>query len=124
MSIINPSIGIVLTSSTAFSTSLAVLITSEYNKNLKIGYSKLNDWINVITNLYEKNLKQSMIDEKIAEKEALDLKMIYNHYLDKTKETLKNTQFKVKDKLGDVISKNSVSPEQITILNKFLAQTI
>ena len=35
---------------------------------------KLSDWINVITLLYEKTLKQSMIVEKINQKEAEELK--------------------------------------------------
>ena len=35
---------------------------------------------------------------------------------------MKNTQFKVEDIFGDVISKNSISPEQITKLNNFLAK--
>ena len=54
MSLVNPSIGIVLTSSTALSTSLAILITKEYISKLKIRYTKLRDWINFITILYEK----------------------------------------------------------------------
>ena len=35
---------------------------------------------------------------------------------------MKNTQFKVEDVFGDVISKDSISPEQITKLNTFLAK--
>ena len=35
---------------------------------------------------------------------------------------MKNTQFKVEDVFGDVISKDSISPEQITKLNYFLAK--
>ena len=65
MSLINPSTGIVLTSSTALLTSLAILITKEYNSNLKLRYTKVRDWINFITILYEKTLIQSMIDKKI-----------------------------------------------------------
>ena len=63
-----------------------------------------------------------MIDREIAEKEALELKKIYNHYIDKRSEIMKNTQFKVEDVFGDVISKDSISPEQITKLNNFLAK--
>ena len=85
MSLINPSIGIVLTSSTALLTSLAILITNEYISKLKLRYTKLRDWIKFITILYEKTLTQSMIDKKIDEKEALELKKIYNHYIDKKK---------------------------------------
>ena len=35
---------------------------------------------------------------------------------------MKNTQFKVEDVFGDVMSKDSISPEQITKLNNFLAK--
>ena len=55
MSLINPSIGIVLTSSTALLTSLAILIRNEYISKLKLRYRKLRDWINFITILYEKH---------------------------------------------------------------------
>ena len=105
-------------------TSFAVLITNEYFSKLKIRYTKLKDWINVITLLYEKTLKQSMVDKKIDEKEAQELKKIYNHYLDKRSEILRNTSFKVEDKFGDVISKDSISSEQITKLNHFLAKIL
>ena len=61
---INPSIGVVLTSSSALLTSIAILITNEYISKLKIRYTKLRDWINVITLLFEKTLKESLIDKK------------------------------------------------------------
>ena len=83
MSLLNPSIGIVLTSSTALLTSNAILITNEYSSKLKIRYTKLRDWINVMTLLYEKTFKESMTDEKIDGKESEQLKQIYNHYIDK-----------------------------------------
>ena len=60
-----------------------------------------------------------MIDKKIDEKEALELKKIYNHYLDKRKQIMDSTKYKVEDISGDVISKDSISPEQITKLNNF-----
>ena len=63
-----------------------------------------------------------MIDKKIDEKEALELKKIYNHYLDKRKEIMDSTKFKVEDIFGDIVSKDSISPEQITKLNNFLAK--
>ena len=76
MSLINPSIGVVLTSSTALITSIAILLMNEYISKLKIRSTKLRDWINVITLLYEKTLKESMIDKKIDQKEAEQLKQI------------------------------------------------
>ena len=68
MVLINSGAGIVISSSTALLTSIAILITNEYISKLKIRYTKLRDWINVITLLYEKTLEQSMIDKKIDEK--------------------------------------------------------
>ena len=122
MSMINPGAGIIISSSTALLTSIAILITNEYISKLKIRYTKLRDWINVITLLYEKTLKESMIDKKINEKEAEQLKQIYNHYVDKKSEIMKNTSFKVEDIFNDVINKDTISTEQITKLNNFLAK--
>ena len=60
-----------------------------------------------------------MIDEKIDEKECKELKKIYIHYLDKTKENMEITQFKDEDAFGYTISKDSIAPEQITKLMIF-----
>ena len=70
MSLINPSIGMVLTSSTALLTIIAILITNEFISKLKIRYTKLGDWINVITLLYAKALKTCMVDEKNRSKRS------------------------------------------------------
>ena len=121
-SLINPSIGIPIASCSALLTSIAILIANEYISKLKIRYTKLCDCINVISLLYEKTLKQSMIDKKIDEKEAEQLKQIYNHYVDKKSEIMKNTQFKVEGIFTDVISKDTISTEQITKLNIFFSQ--
>ena len=48
MGLINPGAGIIISSSTALLTSIAILITNEYISKLKIRYTKLRDWINVI----------------------------------------------------------------------------
>ena len=122
MALINPGAGIVISSSTALLASIAILITNEYISKLKIRYTKLRDWINVITLLYEKTLKESTIDKKIDQKEADQLKQICNHYVDKKSEIMKNTQFKVEDIFNEVINKDSISTEQITKLNNFLAK--
>ena len=63
-----------------------------------------------------------MIDEKIDQKEAEEMKKIYNQHNNKRSEFMKNTQFKVEDVFGDAISKDSVSLEQITKFNRFLAK--
>ena len=122
MGLLNPSAGIIISSSTALLTSIAILITNEYISKLKVRNTKLRDWINVITLLYEKTLKQSMVDKKTDEKEAQELKKVYNHYIDKRSEIMKNTSFKVEDVFGDVISKDKFSQEQLTKLNNFLAK--
>ena len=46
-----------------------------------------------------------MIDKRINEKESEQLKQIYDHYIDRRKDIMKNTQFKVEDVFGDVIGK-------------------
>ena len=63
-----------------------------------------------------------MVDKKNDEKETQDLKKIYNHYLDKRKEIMKNTNLKVEDVFGDVIRKNNFSQGQITKLNNFFSK--
>ena len=122
MSLINPNIGVVLTSSSALLTAIFILITNEYISQLKIRYTKLRDWINVITLLFEKTLTECLIDKKINGKESEQLKQIYNHYIDKKTEIMKNTQFKVEDIFTDVNSKDTISTEQTTKLNNFLAK--
>ena len=71
---------------------------------------------------FYQSLKQSMIDKKIDEKEAQELKKTYNHYPDKRKEIMKKNSFKVEDVFVDIISEDKLSREQITKLNNFLAK--
>ena len=63
-----------------------------------------------------------MIDKNIDEKEALELTKKYNNYIDRRKEIMNLTKLKNEDIFGDIISKDSISPEQITKLNNFLAK--
>ena len=51
-------------SSFSFLSSISTLITNEYLSKSKIQYTNLWNWINGITLLYEKTLKQSLIVEK------------------------------------------------------------
>ena len=122
MGLVNPGAGIVMSSSTALSTGIAILITIEYISILKIRYTILRDWINVVTLLYEKNLKQSMVDKKADEKEASELKMVNNHFIDKRKELMKNTSSKVEDVFGVVINKDIFCQEQVTKFDNFSAE--
>ena len=120
--LIYPGAGIIISSSTALLTSIAILIKNEYISKLKIPYTKLRDWSNVITMLYEKTLKQSMIDKQIDETKTEELKKIYNHYIDKRKEIMKNTSLKVEGVFGDIISKDDFSQEQRTKPNNFFSK--
>ena len=118
----NRSIGTPSASCSALLTSIAILINYEYISKLKNCYTKLRDWINVVTLLYEKTLKQSLVDKNIHEKEAQELKKIYNHYHDESKVIMKITQFKFEHKFGDIINKDNISQDQIFKLNNFLAK--
>ena len=59
-----PSAGIIISSSTALLTSIAILFTNENISKLEIKHTKSQDWINVITLTYEKTSKQSMVDKE------------------------------------------------------------
>ena len=73
--LINPGAGVVNSCITALLTSIAVIITNEYNSELKLRYTKLGDWVFVITLLYEKTLeKTSMVDKKSDEKKVRNWK--------------------------------------------------
>ena len=126
MDLINPGAGFIFSNSTALLTSIAILLTNEYISKFKKRHTKLRGWNNVITLLYEKTLKTSLVDKKndklINEKEVVELKKSYNHYLDKREEIMKSTQSKVEDVFGDVLSKDKFSQEQITKFNNFLAK--
>ena len=52
----------------------------------------------------------------------MKLKKIYDHYLDKRGEIMKNTQFEVWDVFGDVKGKESITPEETTKLKIFQAK--
>ena len=100
LAIFNQRVGLVISSSTALLTSIARLMTSQYLSKLKILYSKTRNWIMVIRRLYGRTLKTSMVYEKISWKRSFrKYKRFYNHYFDKRKEKMKNTQFKVEYKM-------------------------
>ena len=57
-----------------------------------------------------------MIDKELHDKQSLEFKKFFNHYLDKRKEIMKITHFKVEDVFGGIVSKDSISPEHRTKL--------
>ena len=123
MGLINLGAGNIISSSAVFLTSIAIPIPNEYLSKLKISYTKLRDWINVITLLNEKILKQSMMDRKTDEEEAEELKKIYNHYIDK-REIMKNNRSEVEHVFSDVISEGNFSQDQKTKPNIFSAKNL
>ena len=50
-------VGIVCAGSISFLSSISTLIKNEYFSKLKNRYTKLREWINVITLLYQKNFE-------------------------------------------------------------------
>ena len=79
-----PSVGIVIQSGTAPIFSVVCLITNEYIPKLKLNYTKLGDWMKMITLLYEKFLEQSMVDKQRDNKEADELNKLCNRYVNET----------------------------------------
>ena len=115
-------IGVSIAGISSFTISVAVLFTNEYFSKLKSRYQKLRDHIRMIKLLYEKNLKKSLLDRKIDEKESEELKSIYDHYLNKQKEIMNNTKFTVEGVFGKLDHSESKTSEQIQTLNAFLAK--
>ena len=58
------------------------------------------------------------------DKGAMDLKKMWNPYLDKGQDVKKITQFNVEDVFGDILGKKSISPRQKTKLKNFPAKLI
>ena len=119
---VGASIGVPIAGVSSFLVSVAVLLTNEYMSKMQTRYTKLRDHISMITLLYEKTLKNSMIDKVIDEKESDELKKIYNHYMDKKDEIMKNTKFSVEEVFGTLDLSKNISGEQIEKLNAFLSK--
>ena len=63
-----------------------------------------------------------MIDKNIDKKEADKLKSVCKLFINKQDEIKKYTQFKVEEVFGNIIPKDTISPEQITKLSNCLAK--
>ena len=70
----NPSIVILIAGSSALITKIAILMTVEKISMTKLQDTTLGDWMNVVSLLYEKTLKQSMIEKKLTKKKPLKSK--------------------------------------------------
>ena len=78
LSSVDPSAGTIISRSTALIISIAVLITNDLISKLRIRYTILGDCFNVRTLRYGNTLRKSMVDKKIDDKEAEDLKNVCN----------------------------------------------
>ena len=58
LAVLNPSAGINISSNTALLISIAILISNEHISKLKIRYTKLRDWINVIIFAIRENFER------------------------------------------------------------------
>ena len=62
--------GITCAGSISFLSKNSTLIANEYFSKLKIKYTKLGDWNNKVILLYEKTLKEAMVDKKNRSKRS------------------------------------------------------
>ena len=84
---------------------------------LKTINTKLGDWIDVVTLLQGRSLKQSLIDKKLDQKE--DDEKNHNHYMTKGSDFMKNTQFIVEEVSGNFLKEYSVSHKEILNIKIF-----
>ena len=112
--------GVVIIGSTGVLISIAVTIINEYISKLKERYLRLRSFVNKARVDYEKVLKKSMADKFIDEKEGLELKKIYDFYMNNQKKIMKETKISVEDIFGSMVE-NVISNEQIQKLSSFLA---
>ena len=101
--------------------SIAVTAINEYISKLKERYIRLRIFVNKIRVDYEKVLKKSMADKVIDEKEGLELKKIYDFYLNNQKKIMSETNVSVEDIFGDMVE-NVISNEQLLKVSSFLAR--
>ena len=65
---VGASIGVPIAGCVSFIASVATLITNEDFSKVKLRYKKLEDWMNMVSIVYEKTLSKCKIDKKIIEK--------------------------------------------------------
>ena len=64
----------------SYSSSRSTFTTNEHFRMLKTRYTKLSEWTKVITLLYKRTLRKSMVDDKIDGKEADEKKGIQSFF--------------------------------------------
>ena len=113
-------VGVPVIASSGLLISIAVTVINEYISKLKERYIRLRTFVNKIRVDYEKVLKKSLADKVIDEKEGIELKKIYDYYLNNQKKIMKETKVSVEDIFGSMVE-NVISNEQLQKLTSFLA---
>ena len=98
-----------------------IIFINEYISRLKERYIRIRGEVNRIRINYEKALKKAMVDKVIDEKEEIELKKMYEFYLNNKKRIMNETKFSVEDIFGDMVE-NVISNEQLQKLSSFLAK--
>ena len=62
--------------------------------------------------------------KKIDERGAIELKKVYNHFLDERTDIMKKAQLKVEEVFDDISNKDSLTAEHIYNLDIFSAKVI
>ena len=113
--------GVPIIASSGLLISIAVTIINEYISKLKERYLRLRTFTNKIRVDYEKVLKKSLADKVIDEKEGIELKKLYEFYLNNQKKIMSETKVSVEDIFGNMVD-NVISNEQLQKLSSFLAK--
>ena len=113
--------GVPIIASSGLLISIAVTIINEYISKLKERYIRLRTFTNKIRVDYEKVLKKSLADKVIDEKEGIELKKLYEFYLNNQKKIMSETKVSVEDIFGNMVD-NVISNEQLQKLSSFLAK--
>ena len=113
--------GVPIIASSGLLISIAVTIINEYISKLKERYLRLRTFTNKIRVDYEKVLKKSLADKVIDEKEGIELKKLYEFYLNNQRKIMSETKVSVEDIFGNMVD-NVISNEQLQKLSSFLAK--
>ena len=112
--------GIPVIASSGLLISIAVTVFNEYISKLKERYIRLRSFVKKIRVDYEKVLKKSMADKVIDEKEGIELKKIYDFYLNNQKKIMNETKVSVEDIFGNMVE-NVISNEHLQKLSSFFS---
>ena len=100
--------GVPFAGCTSFIARVATFIGKQYFAKFKLRYTKMRDWIQTITILFEKTFNKSMKNGEFDGEEGEGLKKIYNHCFDKSKVIMKSTEKSYHEVFGGILGKECV----------------